>query len=225
MKRSLFVALAISCLCQLQAQEDLITGFSLNPYQVKDSLISQLDLSTITTGLLLDRSVPLIKIKEYTGTATSDTLRDFYAWNDLYNTLQNSEISANAGPPAGSTWTDEVDALMASGTIPFRSLHYNYHASVGDSTQLYQLIYWDGQYFQDVPGRPTDPWVLHQAFGAGPAKTKFLNTLEVEFIIKPEYFFSNMGKTVDQIEVDFGYGAGLQPITLNEAFTVTWHSV
>lgn len=226
MKKALFILVLFSYSALTKGQEvptnTTIAGADIDLYQLLDSIFSQLDKNSITTDLLLDKAVPLINIKDFTGQTDSDTLLSFYDWNDLYNTLLNTELTAGAGPPLADTWEPELEASAENGVIPFRSLHYDYHAGIEDSVQFYQLIYWDGAYFQDMEDRPNDPWVQHTVFAAGPTRQQLWDTLTAQFMVNSEYIFSNTGKSISTIEINFGNGEGYREISLNEEFLVSW---
>lgn len=224
MQKLLLLAISLTLSMAGLAQDPSMTqtdSVDIDPHAVINSMLSQLDMSSISTGLLLDKAVPFARVKNFDGQAGTDTLYGHYHWNDVYNTLVQSEITSNAGPPAASTWAGEADVLLQNGTIPFRSLHYNYHAALSDSAQLFQRIYWDGQYFHNTSGQPS-PWVQHTTFAAGPAKNRLINTLDATFIVKSQYLFGNTGKTIDQISIDFDNGSGPQTISLNENINVSW---
>ena len=193
-----------------------------NPYAVADSLLSQLDKTGITTGLLLDRAMPAIKVADYNGQQNAEALFDENEWEDIYKAIYHAQIQAGAGVTNTDTWFDDQLGLLAQGTIPIRCLHYNYHQALPDSNDLYQSIYWDGSYLQDKPNKPHSAWEQKTVFAAAPAQSRITDTLAARFIIKPEFLFSNTGLSIQSISIDFGNGAGLQPITIGEDFTITW---
>ncbi len=222
MKNLINTALGLAFALGLTAQPQFVVTDSLGkpPGYILDSLLSQLDLSGLQTGILLDKAVPLVDVKAYDGSSESPALRDHYQWNALYGALHRAQLSGTT--VLTDAWVEEAQNLVAAGTIPFRGLHLHYEASLSDPQLLAQLVTFDGAYFRDVPGRSQSPWVQHTAFAASPAVSRIQNSLSQSFIAKPAFFFSNTGLSPAALEIDFGNGQGWQAVTPDQAFTVSW---
>ncbi len=155
-------------LFSVNAQEIFVEdSLMATPREISDSLLSQLDLSSLQKGILLDKAYPFIEVKNYTGSVNTDTLRNQYNYNALYAALYTAQLPNITTLNDG--WVDEAIGYESSGTIPFRGLHINYEASIEDKQLLQQLITFDGAYFRDVPGRTQSPWEAKACFAASSA--------------------------------------------------------
>ncbi len=219
-------ALAIASF-HLQAQpgDTLITMHdSLDvPFEHQmDTIFANLDLSAVTTNLLMDRSYQTIPVHNYNGTAGSDTLGVPENWMAVYGSLGRASTTGSYGLPDPETWRDAAVGLENGGTVPFTLLHYNYHRFKPDSALVMSLIYENEGQLYDHPNQATSPYEQVQAFAAAPFQNLFIDTLQVAYRFDSQFFFGNTGKTLQTIQVDFGAGGGWQTVNQNENITVTY---
>lgn len=93
MKTKIFLAgmaisLSLGFLCSNGANAQL-PNESLSDQM--DYLIAPLDLSEVTTGILLDRGFPMMEIAAFDGNTNADTLFDYGDWFRQFGTMVTSK--------------------------------------------------------------------------------------------------------------------------------------
>ena len=86
----------------LAATDSLNTSFEVQ----MDHVFDNLDLSTITTNLLLNRSYLTIGVDNFTGGAGSDTAFVPENFMAVYGSLGRASTTGSFGLPAPSSWRD-----------------------------------------------------------------------------------------------------------------------
>jgi len=207
------------------AQSDsiwLVTTDSLDrSFEAQMDLVFQnLDLSNVSSGLLLNRSYQTIDVSLFHGAIGSDTLKVAENFMAIYGTLGRSSINGSFGLPATDSWYSAAENTVNSGVIPFTVIDYSYHHFKNDSALLSGLIYEQGGQLFDYPNQQVSPYDSSSVFAASPFQSRFQDTLKLDFQFKNQFIFSNNGKTIESINVDFGDGTGFRSVALNETTTV-----
>lgn len=68
-----------------------------------------------------------------------------------------------------------------------------------------------------------NPYQSKKLFASTPVQNVFSNAT-VQFIVKSELYYTNLGKTVTAISVDMGNGSGFRAVTWDNPFSVTYSS-
>src|SRR5690554_3688137 len=189
-----------------------------------DYILENLDMSNVTTGLLLDGGFRMRNLSNLTGLSGSDTLNDFTDWAAVYSTLLTSDI--NGTHPLGqmSDWITTADQSIDNGVIPILGIYAGYHQFLEDSVLLYQrIIEVDGQYY-DIWSNNNDPYEYKEAFVFSPRKTEVYDQLSHTFRFDALYYISNLNPSISSIQIDFDNGQGFQPLTSGVNKTITWTS-
>ena len=95
-----------------------------------DNVFSQLDMSNVTSGLLLDRNLTFLNIHDYTGTGPlkDGNLCTPDKFDYLYATLYGMNLSpATQLPDPQTAYSETMDALEDGDAVPLGLLLYDYH--------------------------------------------------------------------------------------------------
>ncbi len=124
--------------------------------------------------------------------------------------------------PVGATVFDQISnvAIQNAGSIVFAGLHYRYERFKSNAASS-NLVYISNNKIYDTPGRPTTPYEVRDAFAMVPLRTVLIGAVHT-FLFKPELFYSNTGKTINTLKIDFNDGVGFRTITANIPVAVTY---
>lgn len=73
----------------------------------------------------------------------------------------------------------------------------------------------------DVSGRTQSPYMQRTLFAASPS-LNYTGNGSVTVLFKSDLFYTNTGKTISNIQVDFNDGSGYATISLNNPYTKTY---
>ncbi|MCC5918310.1 MAG: hypothetical protein JJU02_13405 [Cryomorphaceae bacterium] len=179
--------------------------------QQMDSLFKHLDLSDVTTGLLLNRSFPTIDISLFDGTGQHDTLHRWENFMASYGTLNRAAISSVYSLPNKELWKENVQDISPDTNIPIGIMNYSYHHFKPDSALVTSLIYESGGKLYDQANQSESPYTSSIAFVACPVITEFSDTAEtpsfsLSFMVDSTLMFTNTGEELTEIEINFDDG-------------------
>ncbi len=193
-------------------------------YGKMDYAFDNVDKSQIPTGLLWDFGIELSRLDNFTGASLHDsnwvTLPDF---RTLYGSLLSEQISSNIsmiGLDSVNTILGEYSAYNQP--LTFACLYYNYNY-LDDNAVSNNLLSVSNDQIYDVPGRSQSPYLQRSVFAIAPL-AQLLPTGSTEFIIRPELFFGNTGKTISSIQIDPDSSGTYQTIYFNTPFSVNYTS-
>lgn len=215
--RKFYVLLFVLGIVQAQAQ---VSDAYKNQIE---TIFQNVNRSLVTTGLLADYGLYYTNLDKFNGILSDTNYLEFSEWQDLYSTLYTcrfSALSSIADPSATLSLVDSIAALNSS-AILLTGLHYNYHKFKSNAVPT--LVYISNNKIYDKPGRPSSPYELKEAFGVVPMISS-LEGANHTFLFKPEFFFSNTGKTISNLSVDFGNGLGFITVTANIPVPVSYQS-
>ena len=201
---------------------DIVDLLEETPQEQFDFIAQNLDLSEIRSGLLVDKALPLSAIGKYNGQQlNSENLADGLQFCMMYAMLSSMNVRNNGGLPAPKSYT-EVVANARANQVLMAGVHYTYEQIKEDALQSNLLAHNGGQLF-DVPGRTASPYTSQEAFLVTPVKGQ-VDRLENEFIFPANLFYSNTGKTIAKIKVDFDDGRGRVLLKNNQSHSVKYAS-
>ena len=102
-----------------------------------DDVFGNLDLTDVTTNLLLDRAWPFAKPAAFDGSMGADTVKSHKHWLKLYGTMVTAAISQPAPIPSINDWKSLRDAEEKAGKNPLVIIHADYHRIKRDSDLIY----------------------------------------------------------------------------------------
>ena len=197
---------------------------NLSMSEQMDYLMAPLDFTEVTSGLLLDKGFPMMEIAAFDGTSSGDTLKEYGDWFRQFGTMVTSKTGTTSPIGVTADYKPLADSLLKIGVIPIMVLHAEYHKFISDSTTLSSLITFQNNQLNDVLGRTSSPYDLHEIVSFSPKKNKFYDKLSHDFRINADFIRTNVSKNISTIQIDFDNGSGYQTMTLGSNSKITWSS-
>lgn len=193
-------------------------------YKTQVESIFQVNRSYVTTGLLQDYGIFYTNVEKFNGVRSDTSYLEYTEWQSVYNSLYTYRFNTTATLAEPFTVFNQVSTVanQNAGMIVFTGLHYRYERFKSNAVSS-NLVYISNNKIYDVSGRPTTPYEVKETFAIVPYRSS-LNGATHRFLFKPELFFSNTGKTISSLTVDFNDGAGYRTVTANTPVTITYTS-
>lgn len=182
-----------------------------------DNVFSQLDMSDVTSGLLLDRNLTFLNIHDYTGTGPlkDGNLCTPDKFGYLYATLYGMNLSpATQLPDPQTAYSETMDALEDGDAVPLGLLLYDYH-KLKENVIDDNILQWQNDRL--VPGSNTSVSAFEEkrVFAVtGLAET--FDDLSVTFTLDNSFLFTNY---TDISTIEFNDGSGWETVTFGQDFT------
>jgi pimeloyl-ACP methyl ester carboxylesterase len=203
-----------------------------------NAIFQHVDRAPVSTGLLKDYGMEFTRVGKHNGVRSTDNYAVHTEWQALYLSLYSFIFNANAALPhpgeideramafslqsnTGSYVNGRAQALPPAQTIPVHqlvALHYGYQQFRSDATSA-NLVYVSNNKIYDTPGRTQSPYETKEAFAIAPIHTALQGATHT-FVLRPELYFTNLGKTIASFGIDFG--EGFQTYALGQAITYTY---
>lgn len=177
-----------------------------------DDIFSSINKTSISTNYLEEYAIPLIPLDVFNGNLTDSNKVNIDAWRMAYATLYSSRINGVNSIPSLLTINStlgEDDSTGADIQVPIFYGTYNFIRADAITANLLTI---SGNRFYDVPGRPVSPYSERQLFIASPTRN-FTTNGQISLVFKSSLYYTNSGKSISSIMVDFDNGAGYMPIT------------
>ncbi|NEN25308.1 hypothetical protein G3O08_17565 [Cryomorpha ignava] len=195
------------------------------PFSEKmDDVFGNLDLTGVTTNLLLDRAWPFAKPADFDGSVGADTVKSHKHWLKLYGTMVTAATVQPSPIPSINDWKAQRDSEEAAGKNPLVIIHADYHRIKRDSALIYSLFYEQNGELYDYPNQSTSPYEAQTLFAFSPYKTTIKDSLSMDFKTSPAFFKTNTGLNVSTVAFDFDDGQGWKTVGLNTTVKVSWSS-
>ncbi len=220
--RFISLGILVNCITIANAQlVDIEDSLTVSPMEQFTMLTSDLDLSAVTTGLMADQSLPFVNYTTYDGSALTDKNKaSGFEFAKMYATLSGMVIDITKQLPAPTAYTT-VAATALPHQVFMGAMHYNYHQFKPHALDS-NLLTFDGALFHNVPAADT-PYEQKEVFLVAPLKQKSTK-LTNHFSWRSDLLFSNTGKTLDSIQVDFGNSSGLRTINIDSTYIAQYTS-
>lgn len=195
------------------------------PWEQQTATVFQnVNLSTVTTHVLIDRGMPLVPLEYFnsgiTDTSKACTVSD---WQNIYATLFSAAWQSQFRLPDPQTaYIGVLNSVVETAPIPIPVIAYDYHYINPDAIDDGLFAIQNNQLF-DVPNRPRDPYDMGTCFAAAPMLGT-VHFLQSQFIFRQDLYFSNNSKTVSQLQVDFDDGLGYRIAQWGSAILVQYPS-
>ena len=189
-------------------------------YQNRMSAIFEnVDLTQVPSGILYERGFPFIAIEAFTGKLADSTSGNSMAFGLAYASITTMIVDSTMVLPNPIDYTAVFDAVTPnSSVIPILGMHQVYHsldtAALDDS--LFILV---DSNLVDVPGRSRSPYIQNELFLFSPV-TQIVNQPTFSLNFDSNRLYSNTGKTVQSLEIDFSNGQGYLAVNFDENIPV-----
>jgi hypothetical protein len=192
-------------------------------YKTQMESIFQVDRSYVTTGLLQDYGFYYTNVDKFNGVRSDTSYLEYGEFQSLYSSIYTYRFNSNQTLPDPLTLFAQIEnsatqfnqtangrtanALPSENeqsTVLLCGLHYNYERFKSTAVSS-NLVFISNNIIYDQAGRPTTPYEIKEAFAIVPFRTQLKGTTQ-QFVFKSDAFFSNTGKTIGNIMIDFGEG-------------------
>ena len=208
MKQFLLAGMLLPWLCFAFAQVQTL------PQQLQD-LYAPLDKSQVQTGYLINLGVPLADPLRYRGVLNDSNFTDINTFGMLYGQLRSGWTSGGNGLSSPSVYLSKIKKLRAGDTIPVAIIAMRYD-QIRKSAYDLNLLSYNGNQVQDVPGRTQSPYLQDTVFATAPL-TGSVTRLDPVFSLPSDLWFSNLGGGAPYISLDLGDGLGWRNILQGQA--------
>jgi len=211
MKKTFIILIALVSTNILSAQSLWELDSTITPLHIKiDSIFANVDLSTMQTNFLIDKSFLAQDPQVHNGVISEMNKMDKFKFQSLYYTM----MFANKLPYPNMTPFESI--------LPNINLHNTLNTtSIGIMAWDYDrikssaledsLLRTDGSYLYSIPFQAS-PFEKKRMFAASIFKHSF-DTSDITFTLKNQFTFSNINEQIASINIDFGDGNGYVNIT------------
>lgn len=186
-------------------------------------IVQPLDKSQVPFGMLEEYGLGLLPLDVFKGTLTDSTVTNANIWRGLYSSLYTSRIfGTNPMSTLAAVNTTIASETVAAGNgIPVAILDYNYSSFRPDALSAGLISSQNGQLF-DLAGRPQSPYLQNVCFAAAPVKA--WSKGQPSLVFKQNLYYSNRGKTISSIKVNYGDGVGLRTASWGVPLTASYNN-
>ena len=185
-----------------------------------NTIFQQIDKSKITTGLLVDYGLQVVDPEAFNGVPTDSNYVDMSTWKMLYAGIYSSKINNNANLALPETVYASIDNTQ-SNPVPLAMMHFQYNKLNDNAVSLGYLKVVNNQ-IVEVPGQPS-LYLTKQLFAVAP-QSLYFTTSTASFVFKQALWFSNSGKTVQKLEINFNNESGYKAVTWYATVSYTFTS-
>ncbi|MGI8950720.1 MAG: T9SS type A sorting domain-containing protein [Chitinophagaceae bacterium] len=222
MKKLTAIIYTFFCMQNSFSQANLISTQQLSITQMVDTLISPLDKTGITSGILYDRVFPFAGLHGFNilhGNPDTSSYAHFYqAYSEIYNAAYDKTNFMNYY----RLDTIAKAIYYTTNIIPIAVMYYNFN--IMDTNAIaHNLIYrGSDSLLHDVQGRSTDPFKTKNVTVAAALATDTIAYGNGNFQFKyySNLFLTNKHVTITSITADFG--SGIQDITSGNIVTINY---
>lgn len=191
-----------------------------DPVRVElDHIFQYIDKSQVPSGYLDEFGPQFAEKKWYTGVLTDSNFIQFISgFRFLYNDIEQSRIYSGA-PLLTSldVVNNSINQLPVSNNTPLIFLIAKYATAKEDAINLNLFSNNGNNQILDVPGRTQSPYIENNFFAACPVKEDAPQKNMISLSYNPTLAFSNCGKTISNVAVDFLKGVGYVTIAPNSS--------
>ena len=179
--------------------------FGQNYTETINHIFQQVDKSKISTGILADYGVQVIDLGAFNGIPADSNYVAMDTWKMLYGGLYSSKINGNATLFSTDTVINRISNQIDGASVSLAMMQFKYNKLNDNAVALGLLQIVNGQIIE-INGAAS-PYLDKQLFAVAPKSTLF-NSRTASFVFKSSLWFSNSGKTVQKLEINFNNESG-----------------
>lgn len=187
-----------------------------------DAIFQYVDKSQVPTGYLEEYGAGFVPLRSFNGLLTDSNRFNFDSWQLIYGQIRASKIYGTTALPSLTMATNNIKTAGNHAAnmfaVPLLLMDYGVLNPYAVQQNLFTVN--NDQIF-DVANRTQSPYQQKVLFGATPA-VNYSNTGTVQVLFKPDLFYTNTGKSISTVHVDFNDQNGYVQVSLNTAFTKTY---
>mgnify|MGYP001466420956 CR=1 FL=1 len=189
-----------------------------------DHIFQYIDKSQIPSGYLDEYGPQFAEKKWYNGVlADSNFIQFISGFRFLYNDIEHARIYSGATVLTSlNTLNNTINQLAVSNNTPLVFLLAKYATAKEDAINLNLFSNNGNNQILDVPGRSQSPYTEHNFFAAVPVAEDAPQQNSISLSYNPALVYSNCGKTISTVAVDFLKGSGYQTINPNSSVSYTY---
>ncbi len=189
-----------------------------------DHIFQYIDKSQVPSGYLDEYGPQFAEKKWYTGVlADSNFIQFISGFRLLYNDIEQARIYS--GAPVLTSLdlvNNSISQLPASNNTPLIFLISKYATANEDAINLNLFSNNGNNQVLDVAGRTQSPYMQNNFFAACPVLEDAPQKNIISLSYNPALVYSNCGKTISSVAVDFLKGSGYQTIAPNAEVSYTY---
>jgi hypothetical protein len=185
-----------------------------------NTIFQNVNKSKITTGLLSDYGLQIVDPEAFNGVPADSNYVNMDTWKMLYGGIYSSIINSNANLTLPETVFASIDNT-ASNPVSLAMMHFQYNKLNENAVSLGLLQVVNNQ-IVEVSGAAS-PYLTKQLFAVAPQSLNF-DGATASFVFKQSLWFTNSGKTVQKLEVNFNNESGYKVATWDAAISYTFSS-
>jgi len=210
-----FYSVLLFCVLQTNAQNS-------NYYNRMKHIFGQIDKTKVTTGYLKEFGIRFNEIEAYSGFIDADNFVDVIQWKSLYSSLYTMRVGTTASNMVSPNIISNNFKTLQNNTedILLAVQYYNYQQYKINAVNNGDVSVSNGQ-INDVSGR--NPYDTKIIFAVAPLK-QTLQGNTFNFKVPNSLIYTNVGLSINNIQIDFDNGQGYQNITVNTTKTIAYNS-
>lgn len=219
MNKSVQLIIVLSFFAQtLFAQNDSIVNMYVS---MIDSVFSEIDTADISTGLLIERSIPMLEINNFNGSDTSVAC-DTYSWLQIYKQLYLAHFNLSEFNFSDTLENKYPKKVLEYETIEIGMIFYDYNKFHHDALNngLIELDSINNKIL-DLSGSNESPFDTSTCFAIAPFSIE-IEAGTYNFYINPNLIVSNITDSFDEIYIDFHQGRGYETVTVGSTMVVSY---
>ena len=185
-----------------------------------NAIFQQIDKSQIPTGLLVDYGVQIVDPEAFNGIPSDSNYVDMDTWKMLYSGIYSSKINNNVSLSLPEAAFGPINSIPSNISL-VAMMHYQYNKLNDNAVSLGLLKVVNNQ-LVPVAGAAS-PYLTKQLFAVAP-RSLYFDTSTASFVFMQATWFSNSGKTVQKLEINFNNESGYKVATWNTAVSYTFSS-
>jgi hypothetical protein len=186
--------------------------------QAVRAMYSDLPESEITTGVLYDRSMPVVEAGQFDGTASTPVMNR-RLWDIAYRDLYEAAYETR-GMKAPADIAAATEAAP-EGIVPIKTAYMEFDQVDPEAYADYRLDFDDGRDKFVRGSNGASPYDERTFFATAPARSEVYGT-NVTFHVDQDYYTTDQGATPQYFRIDFGDGVGLRRVDWGEQVSVNY---
>ncbi|MBK9190183.1 MAG: hypothetical protein IPM77_01090 [Crocinitomicaceae bacterium] len=184
-------------------------------------MYEHVDLTQVPSGILYDRGIPFITFEPFQGVVNDSSEATELSFGLAYASLSSMVVDPTKNLTNPSYYREKMDTIKPeSNFITVAGLHYNYHFIDTNSIANGQFQIIDNNIYDIFP-HTGSPYIQREFFMFSPAVHKISsNTLKL--FIDSTLFFTNTGKEILSLAIDFGIDSGFVNTSFNRTVANTY---